>query len=103
MDPDFGVKASIRLEKNRQNRCRFNTEADSEIPELGLDSGRLNIDCAIDPARVADAAVRMAKNYGKYRRNRKKVQPESSNRKRKRTRIHIDSEVVKSKDIEDED
>lgn len=72
-----------------------NTQADSEIPELGLDSARINLDCDINPARVADAALRIARKYGDYRKKRRPIKS-SSNVKRKRTRIDISRDYERS-------
>lgn len=96
LDPDFDFRASLDLggSKRRKNRCRIGTQAESEIPALGLDSGRLEVDCRLDPARVADAAIRVAQKYRK--RNRKGSQPAASIKK-KRTRISIDREYERSK------
>lgn len=109
LDPDFGVKAKLNLADSKQrSRCRLDSEADSEIPELGLDSARLNIDCDINPARVIGAAAKAAQSLGKYReqrRHRKRVEaPTRSGSvvKRKRTRINIDREYERSRDVEPE-
>lgn len=99
MDPDFGLKASLRLTSKR-NKCRLKTKADSEIPELGLDSGHLDINCAVNPARMVGAAARAAHKYGEYRREKKRNRPSAS--KRKRTRIRIDHEYEKSKGDNDD-
>lgn len=100
-EPDFGVKASMKLSSKRRNKCNLRTEADSEIPYLGLDSGRLNIDCDINPVRIANAAAKVARTYGKYRqeRKRKRNQPNksSSTVKHKRTRISLDTDYKKDK------
>lgn len=94
------MNAKLNLASKRRSRCNLASNVDSEIPELGLDSARLNVDCEINPARIADAAVRAANTYRKYRRERRrKAQPEraSSRMKRKRTRISIDSDYEKVK------
>ena len=105
MAPDFGIKASVNLASKKRNRCKLKTEADSEIPELGLDSGSLNIDCDINPTRVADAAMRVAQSYNQYRRQRqrKRAQPPQlgSEIKRKRTRIHIVRDWEKARDYDE--
>lgn len=80
----------------------MNSDVGSEIPELGLDRGRFNVDCDINPARVADAAVRVAKTYGEYRR-RRQPQRASSRLKRKRTRISIESDYRKEREDGDDD
>lgn len=107
LDPDFGFKASLNLASRKKSRCKLKTEADSEIPELGLDSGQLNIDCEVNPVRVADAAARVARTYGKYRRDRqrKRAQPlrSGSNMKRKRTRINIDTQYERSRGADEDD
>lgn len=98
-DPDFGVKASLKLASRERSNCQLGAEADSEIPELGLDSGRLNVDCQLNPMRVANAAYDAVKQYGKYRHR-----PQSSRVvKRKRTRINIDRDYVRSKHSGDDD
>lgn len=106
MDPDFGVKTSLRLASNRRqrNKCRINTEVGSEIPELGLDTGRVKLDCDLNPARMANAAARVARNYSQMRRQRQRAkgrdQPyrsSDSRVKRKRTRINIDTEYEKTR------
>lgn len=101
LDPDFRIKGSLNLASRKRSKCRVNTEADSEIPELGLDSARVNLYCDINPTRVADAAVRMARTYGKYRRNRHQYRQgpakSSASTKRKRTRISIERDYEKSR------
>lgn len=88
------------------------TEADSEIPYLGLDSGRLNIDCDINPVRLANAAAKVARTYGKYRQERKGKRRQSHRRrpikssstiKRKRTRISLDTDYEKARNHNDDD
>lgn len=85
----------------------MDTEADSEIPALGLDSGRVNVDCEVNPVRIAKAAAGAARTYGNYRRDRRRrkqmeqhnlPQKSGSNVKRKRTRINIDSEYERQSD-----
>lgn len=88
------------MASKKRSNCKLKTEADSEIPELGLDSGRFNIDCELNPARVVGAAARAARNYGKYRRDRKRNRPSAS--KRKRTRISIDSQYESSRKHNDD-
>lgn len=107
-EPDFGVKASLKLASKKRNKCNLQTEADSEIPYLGLDSGRLNIDCDINPVRLANAAAKVARSYGKYRQERKKKRNQSprqssSTMKRKRTRISLDTDYEKTKQHHDAD
>lgn len=92
-------------DKKEKSKCRINTHAGSEIPELGLDVARLKLNCHLNPARVADAAVRVAKTYGKYR--HQKLQEREKRRgpynkagstiRGKRTRIIIDKHYVDSK------
>jgi alkylation response protein AidB-like acyl-CoA dehydrogenase len=78
-------------------KCKLGAEADSEIPELGLDSGRLNVDCDLNPVRMAGAAYEVAKEYGRHRQARR-YQPQSTRLvKRKRTRIHIDRDYERAK------
>lgn len=96
MDPDFGFKANVNLANRKRSNCKLNTEADSEIPELGLDSGRLNIDCDINPVRVANAAFSLASQY----RHNHPHQPYRAD-SRKRTRINIDSEYERVRDNQD--
>ena len=87
------------MASRERSNCQLGAEADSEIPELGLDSGRLNVDCQLNPMRVAGAAFNVAKQYGKYRHR-----PESSQMvRRKRTRINIDRDYVRSKQAGDDD
>lgn len=98
MDPDFGVKTSLRLASRKRGNCQLGAEADSEIPELGLDGGRLSVDCEVNPFQVAGAAYQAAREYGKYRRARKHHQPEPSGIvKSRRTQITVDRDYVKSK------
>lgn len=102
LDPDFGVKASLKLASKRRNKCNVDTEASSEIPELGLDTGRVNIDCDINPVRVAQAAARIAHKYREQRARRPHHKQSGSTIKRKRTRINID--YVKSREnVADDD
>lgn len=103
MDPDFGIRASLNLASRERSKCRLKTEADSEIPALGLDSARMNIDCNVNPARVANAALRVARTYSQHRRERKKAQPyrSGSTIKRKKTRIDIATQYEKSNEDED--
>lgn len=103
LDPDFGIKASLNLASRKRSKCRLKSEATSEIPELGLDSALFNIDCDVNPARVAIAAARVARTYGKYRQDRKRnrSRPQESVVKRKRTRINIDYEKDREKGVYD--
>lgn len=104
LDPDFGIKASLGGKK-----CRLDAEADSEIPELGLDSGRVNVDCNLNPMRLAGAAINAARDYNQYRRDRARYQPESSKAvKRERTQINIVRDYEKARgaggnNIDDDD
>lgn len=97
------------MASQKRSKCRLSSDADSEIPALGLDSAHLNVDCDINPARVVKAATRVAKKYGDYRRRRKQDyhrQPHRSSSTRKRTKINIDTEYERAKhrgDDNDED
>lgn len=91
------MKASLRS-SNRKSNCRVGAEADSEIPELGLDSGRLNIDCDVNPLRVAGAAFRAAKHYNSYRQANRPHGSSPMAVKRKRTRLTLDREYERSND-----
>lgn len=82
--------------QSRRSNCRLGAEADSEIPELGLDSGRLSIDCDVNPLRVADVAYRAARRYKQHR------GAPSTVVKRKRTQISFDRAVERSNGREPE-
>lgn len=107
LDPDFDFKTSLKLSSNKQrSKCRLNTQGESEIPELGLDAARLKLDCHLNPTQIADAAMRVAKNYNQYRRERQRRKPKhnqhhhqksGSTIKRKRTKIIIDRDYEKSR------
>lgn len=98
LDPDFGVKASLNLASRERSKCRLGAEADSEIPELGLDSGRLSVDCDLNPNRVADVAYRAAKSYAQYRRDKQRYQSQPTRLvKRRRTQINIQRDYERSR------
>lgn len=103
LDPDFDFKASLKLASNQRSKCKINTDANSEIPELGLDAARLKLDCHLNPAQLADAAVRVAKHYNNFRNQRRGSKKSGSTIKRKRTKIHIDREYDKYTKSEEDD
>lgn len=92
MDPDFGVKASLRS-SSRKSGCRLGADADSEIPELGLDSAHLNIDCDVNPIRAVGAAFRAAQDYNHHRQAHR---GSPTTTKRKRTRLTLEREYDRS-------
>lgn len=100
-EPDFKIRARVKVAGSKPSKCRFISNAHSEIPELGLDSGRLKIDCNLNPIRIANAAMKVAKQYKKQRNNRHKKnrrgkaskQSVRSNSKRKTTTIAINKNV----------
>lgn len=67
-------------------------EADSEIPELGLDSGRINVDCDVSPIKMA---LRAAKRYNQYRQA-------PANVRRKHTKISYERTNEVDNDSEDD-
>lgn len=91
LDPDFGVKTSLRLASKKRSKCNLNSDIDSEIPELGLDSAHLNIDCDINPRRVAGAAFKAARTINDYRRSKHRSVPA----RHKETNININYNKVK--------
>lgn len=93
MDPDFGVKTSLRL-SSKPSKCNLDSDVDSEIPELGLDTARLNVDCDINPQRVAGAAFKAARTINDYRRS--KYRPATT--RHKETNINIDYTRIRNDD-----
>lgn len=59
----------------------------------------MNLDCDINPARIADAAVKMANTYRQYRNDRARQVPSRSGSKikRKRTKINIERDYEQTK------
>ena len=90
-DPDFGVKGNLKLTGSGKSKCMIDSSADSEIPELGLDSANLDVNCQLNPSRIANAAVKVASRL----RNRSQ-RPRQQSSSHKKTRLSIEKEYENS-------